>query len=127
MFHIESFETSINKNIDILCRYIDDILSILYYFLISNFSISDGIRLDLRFRKFNKFQENEASNALKKYVTKFINEQKIDSINTTSNTWSNKKAKLNIINFNEMNIEDKSLTSLNREFKEYGSKDIECE
>ena len=37
------------------------------------------------------------------------------------------KAKLNIIDFNEMTIEDKSLTSLIHEFKEYGSKDIECE
>ena len=51
------------------------------------------IHLDPRFRKFNKFQEKEASNAFKnakKYIKKFINEQKIDSTNASSNTWSNK-------------------------------------
>jgi fructose-specific phosphotransferase system component IIB len=51
------------------------------------------IHLDPRFRKLKKFQEKEVSKALKnakKYITKFINEQKIDSINTSSNTWSKK-------------------------------------
>jgi hypothetical protein len=32
------------------------------------------------------------------------------------------KEKLNIFDFNQMTIEDKSLTSLNHEFKEYKSK-----
>ena len=53
----------------------------------------ESIHLDPRFSKFNKFQEKEASNALnnaKKYITTFINEHNIDSVNTSSNTWSNK-------------------------------------
>ena len=56
----------------------------------------ESIHLDPRFRKFNKFQQKKASNALK-----FINENSIDSVKTPDPT----KAKLNAFDFNEMAIE----------------------
>jgi hypothetical protein len=56
----------------------------------------ESINLDPRFRKFNKFQQKKASNALK-----FINENSIDSVKTSDPT----KAKLNVFDFNEMTIE----------------------
>ena len=65
---------------------------IFFKFLICPFLI-ESIHLDPRFSKFNKFQVNEATNALnntKKYITKFINEHNLDSVNTSSNAWSNK-------------------------------------
>jgi len=48
-------ELSINKNMDILRRYVDDIIDI---FLISNFSfLMVSTYFDPKIRKFKKFQE----------------------------------------------------------------------
>ena len=78
--------------------------------------------LDTRVRKFKKFKEKEALNAInnaKKYIKSFINDHEIDPIPSSTTTPGPTRAKLNIFDFNEMNIDNTSLTSLNQEFKEY--------
>ena len=80
--------------------------------------------LDPRVRKtFKKFKEKEALNAInnaKKYIKSFINDHEIDPIAASIT-----RVKLNIFDFNEMNIDNTSLTSLNQEFKEYENINID--
>jgi hypothetical protein len=75
--------------------------------------------LDPRVRKFKKFKEKEALNAInnsKKYIKSFINDHEIDPIAASNPTPGPTRVKLNIFDFNEMNIDNTSLTSLNQEF-----------
>ena len=79
--------------------------------------------LDPRVRKFKKLKEKEALNAInnaKKYIKSFINDHEIDPIAASIT-----RVKLNIFDFNEMNIDNTSLTSLNQEFKEYENINID--
>jgi len=77
--------------------------------------------LDPRVRKF---KEKEALNAIKnakKYIKSFINDHEIDPIAASIT-----RVKLNIFDFDEMNIDNNiSLTSLNQEFKEYENINID--
>ena len=84
--------------------------------------------LDPRVRIFKKFKEKEALNAInnaKKYIKPLINDHEIDPIVASTPTPGPTRAKLNIFNFNEMNIYNTSLTSLNQEFKEYENINID--
>ena len=63
----------------------------------------------------------------KSIIKKLINEQNKDSVDSSTPTPGPTKAKLNIFDFNEITLEDKSLTSLNQEFNEYKSINIECD
>ena len=84
--------------------------------------------LDPRVRKFKKFKEKESQNAInnaKKYIKSFINDHEIDPIAASTPTPGPTKAKLNIFDFNEMNIDNISLTSLNQEFKDYENINID--
>ncbi len=70
--------------------------------------------LDTRVEKFKKFKEKEALNAInnpKKYIKSFINDHEIDPIASSTPTSGPTRVKLKIFDFNEMNIDDTSLTS----------------
>ena len=84
--------------------------------------------LDPRVRKFKKFNEKESLNAInnaKKFIKSFINDHEIDPIAASTPTPGPTKAKLNIFDFNEMNIDNISLSSLNQEFKDYENINID--
>jgi len=52
------------------------------------------------------------------YIKSLINDHEIDPIAASTPTPGPTRVKLNIFDFNEMNIDNTSLTSLNQEFKE---------
>jgi hypothetical protein len=58
---------------------------------------------------------------LKVYIKPFINDHEIDSISGPT------RAKLKIFDFNQMNIDNTSLTSLNQEFKEYENINVDID
>ena len=67
--------------------------------------------LDPRVRKFKKFNEKESLNAInnaKKFIKSFINDHEIDPIAASTPTPGPTRVKLNIFNFNEMNIDNTS-------------------
>jgi hypothetical protein len=56
--------------------------------------------------RLQKFKEKEALNAInnaKKYIKSFINDHEIDPIPSSTPTPGQTRAKLNIIDFNDMN------------------------
>jgi hypothetical protein len=75
------------------------------YFLISNFSISKGILRDSKARKFKKFQEIETKigKKIEKRYKKFNKEHYIDSVDASFDA-----TELNVFDFNEISIKDKS-------------------
>jgi len=79
----------------------------------------DGVNLTEE--EDNKKEEDSNKNKTKS----FINDHEIDPIAASTPTPGPTKAKLNIFDFNEMNIDNISLSFLNQEFKDYENINID--